>query len=174
MCLVVFQKIFQKIFSGVWKMLQGKDKPISTPDKTQIDARLGSTERCFVSSSPTTVPSITISRSTAPLREIAIGAKARSRSTALVLANGADQSLRSTAPSNPSSVERPSGFFSCFSGFVFSLQHFPNTRKYFSGNFLKYNQTHKNIFLSGKQHFRKMEYFPEMLLREPNAALDLS
>ena len=39
MCFVVFQKIFRKIFSGVWKMLQGKDKPISTPDKTQIDAR---------------------------------------------------------------------------------------------------------------------------------------
>ena len=39
MCFVVFQKIFRKIFSSVWKMLQGKDKPISTPDKTQIDAR---------------------------------------------------------------------------------------------------------------------------------------
>ena len=39
MCLVVFQKIFRKIFSGVRKMLQGKDKPISTLDKTQIDAR---------------------------------------------------------------------------------------------------------------------------------------
>ena len=45
MCLVVFQKIFQKIFSGVWKMLQGKDKPISTPDKTQINARCSRSRR---------------------------------------------------------------------------------------------------------------------------------
>ena len=45
MCLVVFQKIFRKIFSSVWKMLQGKDKPISTPDKTQIDARRSRSRR---------------------------------------------------------------------------------------------------------------------------------
>ena len=45
MCLVVFQKIFRKIFSGVWKMLQGKDKPISTLDKTQIDARCSRSRR---------------------------------------------------------------------------------------------------------------------------------
>ena len=45
MCLVVFQKIFRKIFSGVWKMLQGKDKPISTPNKTQIDARRSRSRR---------------------------------------------------------------------------------------------------------------------------------
>ena len=45
MCLVVFQKTFRKIFSSVWKMLQGKDKPISTPDKTQINARCSRSRR---------------------------------------------------------------------------------------------------------------------------------
>ena len=36
---------------------------------------------------------------------------------------------------------------------------FPNTRKYFSENFLKYNQTHENIFLSEKWNiFRKCFY----------------
>ena len=41
MCLDVFQKIFRKIFFGVWKMLQGKDKPISTQTKPRLtlDAR---------------------------------------------------------------------------------------------------------------------------------------
>ena len=74
MCLVVFQKIFRKIFSGVWKMLQGKDKTrkTNTAPKLTLDARLGSTARCFTSSNSTTAPSITISRSTAPLRKIAI------------------------------------------------------------------------------------------------------
>ena len=76
MCLVVFQKIFRKIFSGVWKMLQGKRQNQKNKHSTQIDARdrLGSTARCFASSSPTTAPLIAISRSTAPLREIAIDA----------------------------------------------------------------------------------------------------
>ena len=88
MCLDVFQKIFRKIFFGVWKMLQGKDKPISTPDKTQIDAWRSRSRRAgkhitIASDKPiTTAPSIARSRSTAPLRGIAIGANARSRSTA--------------------------------------------------------------------------------------------
>ena len=79
MCLVVFQKIFRKIFSGVWKMLQGKRQNQKNKHNTQIDPRdqRGSTARCFASSSPTTAPSIAISRSTAP---ITIGAKASSRS----------------------------------------------------------------------------------------------
>ena len=47
----------------------------------------------------------------------------------------------------------------------------PNTRKYFLKHFLKCNQTHENIFLSGKWHFRKIEYFPEILLHKPNGAL---
>ena len=74
MCLVVFQKIFRKIFSGVWKMLQGKDKTrkTNTAPKLTLNARLGSTARCFTSSNSTIAPSIAISRSTAPLREIAI------------------------------------------------------------------------------------------------------
>ena len=81
MCLVVFQKIFRKIFSSVWKMLQGKRQNQKNKHSTQIDAhnRRGLTTRCFASSSPTTAPSITISRSIAPLREIAIdGAISRS------------------------------------------------------------------------------------------------
>ena len=39
MCLVVFQKIFQKIFSGVWKMLQGKRQNQKNKHSTQIDTR---------------------------------------------------------------------------------------------------------------------------------------
>ena len=122
MCLVVFQKIFRKIFSGVWKMLQGKRQNQKNKHNTQIDAydRRRSTTRCFVNSNPTTSRSseaprrFARSRSTARSRtaSIAIGTKARSRSTAqsreaprrrvrdlgsrstaLVLANGADWSL---------------------------------------------------------------------------------
>ena len=74
MCLIVFQNFFPKIFSSVWKMLQGKDKPRKTRTKPRLtlDAQLGSTAWCFASSSPMTAPSIMISRSTVPLREIAI------------------------------------------------------------------------------------------------------
>ena len=67
MCLVAFQKIFRKIFSGVWKRRR-KRQTQKNSDKTQkkksstIDARLGSTARCFASSSLTTAPSIAISR----------------------------------------------------------------------------------------------------------------
>ena len=39
MCLVVFQKIFRKIFSGVWKMLQGKRQNQKNKHSTQIDAQ---------------------------------------------------------------------------------------------------------------------------------------
>ena len=62
MCLVVFQKIFRKIFSGVWKMLQGKDKTrkTNTAPRLTLDARLGSTAQCFAGSSPMTAPSIAI------------------------------------------------------------------------------------------------------------------
>ena len=92
MCLVVFQKIFRKIFSGVWKMLQGKRQNQKNKHNTQIDAhdRRRSTTRCFANSNPTTSRSCEAprrfarSRSTARSCEasIAIGAKARSRSTA--------------------------------------------------------------------------------------------
>ena len=78
MCLVVFQKIFRKIFSSVWKMLQGKRQNQKNKHSTQIDARdrRGSTTRCFASSSPTTAPSIAKHRTA---REIAInGAISRS------------------------------------------------------------------------------------------------
>ena len=39
MCLVVFQKNFRKIFSGVWKMLQGKRQNQKNKHSTQIDTR---------------------------------------------------------------------------------------------------------------------------------------
>ena len=35
----------------------------------------------------------------------------------------------------------------------------PNIRKYFPKIFLKCNQTHENIFFSGKQHLRKISIF---------------
>ena len=112
MCLVVFQKIFRKIFSGVWKMLQGKRQNQKNKHSTQIDARdqRGSTARCFASSSPTTAPSIVIllsldrdrrkgkitiddaiSQSTAL---IAIGAKASSRSRIAIDGIGACERRR--------------------------------------------------------------------------------
>ena len=49
---------------------------------------------------------------------------------------------------------------------------FPNTRKYFPENFLKYNQTHENIFLFRKLAFPKNMYFPENVLQQPNTALN--
>ena len=112
MCLVVFQKIFRKIFSGVWKMLQGKRQNQKNKHNTQIDPRdqRGSTARCFASSSPTTAPSIAISlsldrdwrkgeitiddaisQSTAPT---AIGAKASSRSRITINGAGACEQRR--------------------------------------------------------------------------------
>ena len=44
---------------------------------------------------------------------------------------------------------------------------FPNTRKYFLGNFLKCNQTHGNIFLFRKIAFPENMYFPENVLQQP-------
>ena len=90
----IFQKCYfleRKMFSCVWLHFkkfsekyfmvfgkeEGKDKPRKTrtkPKKKIINDRLGSTARCFASSSPTTAPLIAISRSTAPLRKIAIDA----------------------------------------------------------------------------------------------------
>ena len=69
-----FQKFSKKYFL-VFGKEEGKDKPRKTWTKPSLtlDAWLGSTAQCFVSSSPTTAPWIAISRSTAPLREIAIG-----------------------------------------------------------------------------------------------------
>ena len=58
----------------------------------------------------------------------------------------------------------------CFSGLCFPPS-FPNTKKYFPENFLKYNQTHKNIFLFRKLAFPENMYFPENVLRQPNTAL---
>ena len=48
---------------------------------------------------------------------------------------------------------------------------FPNTRKYFLENFLKCNQTHRNIFLFRKLAFPENMYFPENVLQQPNTAL---
>ena len=124
MCLVVFQKIFRKIFSGVWKMLQGKRQNQKNKHNTQIDAydRRRSTTRCFANSNPTTSQS-----SEAPRRF------ARSRSTA----RSSNWSSRSTAPSNPVDRERQSGCCVCFSGFVFFLVAFSKHQKIFFGNFFE-------------------------------------
>ena len=47
---------------------------------------------------------------------------------------------------------------------------FLNTRKYFPENFLKCNQTQRNIFLFWKLAFLENMYFPENVLRQPNTA----
>ena len=56
-----------------------------------------------------------------------------------------------------------------FSDLCFPLS-FPNTRKFFPENFLKYNQTHGNIFLFRKLAFSKNMYFPKKVLQQPNTA----
>ena len=48
---------------------------------------------------------------------------------------------------------------------------FPNTRKYFLENFLKCNQTQRNIFPFRKLAFPENMYFLENILRQPNTAL---
>ena len=197
MCLVVFQKIFRKIFSGVWKMLQGKNKPISTLDKTQINARdrLGLTARCFASSSPTTAPSIVISRSTAPLREIAIdGAISRSvdrdlakhrsarrwvldlgsRSTALVLANGADWSLDvRTAPTGSLSPFRALALsLSLWNSFEVKIGteiHFRSQSLFF---WVNGNQFPKNsIFRTNQTPAFSVKHFQKLFSPKTNTAL---
>ena len=107
MCLVVFQKIFRKIFSGVWKMLQGKRQNQKNKHSTQIDAQRSTgfdgavlrklqyddraidrdlAKRRWRSTARSREASIAISRSTAP---IAIGAKASSRSRIAIDSVGA-------------------------------------------------------------------------------------
>ena len=59
----------------------------------------------------------------------------------------------------------------CFLICVFLLLfQTPNTRKHFSENFLKCNQTHGNIFLFQKLAFLENMYFPENVLQQPNTA----
>ena len=59
----------------------------------------------------------------------------------------------------------------CFLICVFLLLfQTPNTRKYFSENFLKCNQTHGNIFLFQKLAFLENMYFPKNVLQQPNTA----
>ena len=62
------------------------------------------------------------------------------------------------------------GLWLVFSDLCFPSS-FPNTRKYFSENFLKCNQTHGNIFLFRKLAFSKNMYFLENVLQQPNTAL---
>ena len=50
----------------------------------------------------------------------------------------------------------------------------PNTRKYFSKHFLKYNQALENIFFFLKIAFLENIYFLENILHEPNTAWDVS
>ena len=83
-----FKKFSEKYFLVFGKCYKEKDKTrkTNTAPKLTLNARLGSTAQCFASSSPTTAPSIAISRSTAP---IAIGAKASSRSRIAIDGAGA-------------------------------------------------------------------------------------
>ena len=69
-----FKKFSEKYFLVFGKCYKEKDKTrkTNTAPRLTLDARLGSTMRCFASSDLTTAPLIAISRSTAPLCEIAI------------------------------------------------------------------------------------------------------
>ena len=110
MCLVVFQKNFRKIFSGVWKMLQGKDKPRKHGQNPDWRSMLDWVRRRSASRAPVRRPRrrsrsreasrrFARSRSTARSHEASIAISRRRdrnlelQSTALVLANGADWSL---------------------------------------------------------------------------------
>ena len=73
------------------------------------------------------------------------------------------------APWSRSCVVIVDDFFSWVVALCFPSS-FPNTRKYFSENFLKCNQTHGNIFLFRKLAFPKNMYFPENVLQQPNTA----
>ena len=83
-----FKKFSEKYFLVFGKCYKEKTNP--SPPRTKprltLDARdLAAPDKHITTASDkpiTTAPSIAISRSTAPLREIAIGANARSRSTA--------------------------------------------------------------------------------------------
>ena len=88
-----FKKFSEKYFLVFGKCYKEKDKTrkTNTAPKLTLNARLGSTAQCFASSSPTTAPSIAISRSTAP---IAIGAKASSRSRIAIDGAGACERRR--------------------------------------------------------------------------------
>ena len=141
MCLVAFQKIFRKIFSGVWKRRRKtqirKHKPQATTQKKKII----NSRNVF---SPTTAP---WSRS-----EIAIS----DRNHGAVVVDDFMYFL---------------GCGLCFLICVFLLLfQTPNTRKYFAENFLKCNQTHGNIFLFRKLAFLENMYFPENVLQQPNTA----
>ena len=104
-----FKKFSEKNFLVFGKCYKEKDKTrkTNTAPRLTLDARLGSTMRCFASSNSTTAPSIVISRrprrfarsrSTAQSREAPRRSRSawrrvydlESRSTAMVLANGAD------------------------------------------------------------------------------------
>ena len=104
-------------------------------------------------------------------------AVARSRSTAREEDPRSRSTLRKIAPSIAiSDRDRLSSlmiFFLgcglCFSRFVFSF-FFSKHQKYFPENFLKCNQTQRNIFLFRKLAFPENMYFLENILRQPNTA----
>ena len=78
-CFHVFGCISKKFPKNIFWCLENatrkrQTQKTRTKPRLTLDARLGSTARCFASSNPTTAPSIVISQSTAPLREIAIDA----------------------------------------------------------------------------------------------------
>ena len=62
-----------------------------------------------------------------------------------------------------------SGLWLVFSDLCFPSS-FPNTRKFFPENFLKCNQTQRNIFLFRKLAFPENMYFPKNVLQQPNTA----
>ena len=171
MCLVAFQKIFRKIFSGVWKRrrkIQIQTNTSHNPEKIiNDDRRLRSTAQ-----SRSTVRS----RSRL-LREIAIDgeiSRRRDRDRAVDHDLGSRLTARS---SNWKHFRRWWFFFLgyglCFLDLCFPSS-FPNTRKYFPENFLKCNQTHGNIFLFRKLAFPENMYFLENVLQQPNTALVFS
>ena len=160
MCLVVFQKIFWKIFSGVWKRRRKTQTQKNKPQPRKIAISPSQRRNLAVARSRSTsrsrdgaiswstlreiAPSIAISPSRDRAGEIAIRRRNRDRAIWVV-------------------------GFSGLLGLCFPPS-FPNTRKYFPENFLKYNQTHKNIFLFRKLAFPENMYFSENVLRQPNTA----
>ena len=157
MCLVAFQKIFRKIFFGVWKRRRKtqirKHKPQPRKKKSSTTKMVPVRRPCRRARDPRS-RSMARSRSLL-LREIAIdGAISRRRDRDRL-----------------SSLMVSFWVVACVFLDMCFPSSFPNTRKYFPENFLKCNQTQRNIFLFRKLAFPENMYFPENDLQQPNTAL---
>ena len=171
MCLVAFQKIFRKIFSGVWKRRRKtqiqKKTQATTQKKIAIIGERGRSEIAIDASRERVVErdhAFTRARRRSQSREEGKRSRSRRRSRSRIAIDGAVVGL---------DLSLLMIFFWVVACVFLDLcfpSSFPNTRKYFPENFLKCNQTHGNIFLFRKLAFPENMYFPKNVLQQPNTA----